>query len=61
MVVVFLLAEYENSHREYERKLEAARLQHDEDIFKLKQENFVLSAKVNAVTYMNNSGPSTAQ
>ncbi|XP_064607798.1 centrosomal protein of 162 kDa-like isoform X2 [Liolophura sinensis] len=36
----------ENQERELSRKLEAVRLEYEEQIFKLKQENFVLSAKV---------------
>ncbi|KAK3583943.1 hypothetical protein CHS0354_033733 [Potamilus streckersoni] len=39
-------AELMMAHREFEKKLEASRLESDQEIFQLKQDNFVLNAKL---------------
>ena len=35
-----------SKEREYSVQLESQKLEHDQEIFKLKQENFILAAKV---------------
>lgn len=41
-----LKAEIAGVHREHTRKLEELRLEHEKELHKLKQDNFVLLAKV---------------
>ena len=48
MFLVSLKAEMDNQERDYGRKIESLRLEHEQEMFKLKQENFVLSAKVSS-------------
>ena len=38
--------ELANQEREHHEKIEALRVQHEEEMFNVKQENFILSAKV---------------
>ena len=38
--------ELANQEREHHKKIEALRVQHEEEMFNVKQENFILSAKV---------------
>lgn len=46
---LILLADRAAQERETSRQVEALRLDYEEQIFKLKQENFVLAARVGAL------------
>ena len=56
ILMFFVSVELETKEKEYERKLEKMKIDHDQEIFALKQENYVLSAKVTIPVFPYCSG-----
>ena len=48
-VYVYVIVELESVERSCERRLETQKLEYEEQIYQLRQENFVLNAKVSTI------------